>query len=1263
MTLCRRLDVVHWPIMNTSPLCLSGVGLILLTVGFIVILCASCVQNSGDAAGTGGTLPADLPQIAVSESATPLADGWLPQDAWASVAPLAFRFLNGSNDVPQAPTLARVVTRDGLLLMRMECQEPDMAHLVYTSIGHDSSTIWRDDTVEVYLQPGQHAPIYHLAMNPGGGRFDAVTLAGGAEDVSWDPPLRVRTFMNSNRWTTELAIPLQAFASADADFSPTAIWRGNFVRVRQGREAAFAEDTGWRATGFSHAANPEHFGRICLQSLQRQLPIASATLPTAGDLSHALPNPAQLADLLRGKFARPAAILGNASADTAVIHLRPLSTTYVGAYEPTEVRIQRESDAFIITARCAEHTPPLDLPTPPPALWQQDCIEVFLAPGRKESLDYLHVVASSQGKLAVTRGVKETTVAGVEVVTSRDADSWTLTLRIADSALHLTGQQLPSLWGLNVSRNRCARGGAAAQATVWSRFLWSAHEPSTFGTLWLAAGNVSPDLGSPASFTDAIRRGHELATQLEVGAAAAAATQPFGINPDVFGDAERQQLDPPSMVLRYLNACRQRVFAARDQAWAQIRSADDIPRFKANLRAAFLRSIGGLPQTRGPLNPRLSVVFENDEIRIERLVYFSRPGFPVTANLFVPKCLPARRLPVVVRIEGHDTPGRFVALRFSEDLARSGYMVMNIDVTGKGERIYTCNGLGSRTPTSNDYAEGAGLTLTGSNLAAYMIWDVMRGLDYLQTRDEADMHRVVLTGDSGGGTMTEYVTALEDRLFAAAPVSSGSSGRTEAGGNYDSEQVLANDIASGLDIEGMAIMASPRPYCVICEATPDVRERTEKSFEVARRFYALQGAAERLKYVPTRGPHGYGKGHVDAFRRWLDQVMPADADGPRPKGKMSYDRASCSASLTGRAFFSRELAGCQTLFSLNAARATLDSAFDDTVATPAAALARAATIRAALASTFGLPQGGCDALAVESRGAQPAAGAVIETIVLTTDEGVVVPALLLSPPEDASVVAVRRPAVLWLSSRGKHGVLELRADAIKQLLAAKVRVLIPDVRGIGESASDTDDTFMGDQTSLSGLGIQVGRLLIGQRVKDILCCISYLRTRSDIAPDRIALLGDSASQVNPPLIRQPRLSTDIGLEPLTQAESLGPVLALLAADLDPRIASCATVGLPSSYADMCRTPYFQHSFTVFVPGILLTCDIPDLCATVAPRPLWVAASVNAMNQRLDQIGDPVQPFRRALHGYNLAGVPGQLTVSPDADIQAIVGKMGRQLTH
>ena len=64
---------------------------------------------------------------------------------------------------------------------------------------------------------------------------------------------------------------------------------------------------------------------------------------------------------------------------------------------------------------------------------------------------------------------------------------------------------------------------------------------------------------------------------------------------------------------------------------------------------------------------------------------------------------------------------------------------------------------------------GLGAILVGRNTAHYEIWDGMRGIDYLQSRPDVDADRIGCMGNSGGGTQSSYLMALDERIICASP--------------------------------------------------------------------------------------------------------------------------------------------------------------------------------------------------------------------------------------------------------------------------------------------------------------------------------------------------------------------------------------------------------------------------------------------------------------------------------------------------------------
>ena len=112
---------------------------------------------------------------------------------------------------------------------------------------------------------------------------------------------------------------------------------------------------------------------------------------------------------------------------------------------------------------------------------------------------------------------------------------------------------------------------------------------------------------------------------------------------------------------------------------------------------------------------------------------------------------------------------------------------------------------------------GNPLYLIGSSLARYRIWDGMRGLDYLASRSEVDPKRMGCAGNSGGGTLTAYISALDSRVAAAAiccyitTFPRRMANRIQEDPSADPEQDIFGFVSEGIDHAGLLALLAPRP--------------------------------------------------------------------------------------------------------------------------------------------------------------------------------------------------------------------------------------------------------------------------------------------------------------------------------------------------------------------------------------------------------------------------------------------------------------------
>ncbi len=338
--------------------------------------------------------------------------------------------------------------------------------------------------------------------------------------------------------------------------------------------------------------------------------------------------------------------------------------------------------------------------------------------------------------------------------------------------------------------------------------------------------------------------------------------------------------DYPDMLFSWL---AQRLNALADE-WDSKREVlntpADIEARNRFVREKFLGMIHGFPQ-RSPLNARVIRSAESDGCRIENLMFESRPDFWVTGNLY----LPAGRGP----FPGIISPcGHYPLARMQPDyqavylnLVRNGFVVLAYDPIGQGERRQYSDpesasaGLGD--PIFEHSMPGQVLLLLGQDLTHYRVWDGVRAIDYLLTRPEVDGSRIGCAGHSGGGTMTTFLSALDERIKCAVINEGGTGHRwpvrinpADRVGPSDVEQNLFPAAIYGIDRCDLHVAIAPRPLLALIEQySPDFNAAAAH----IRRRYEQLGAGDRFATAEANDPHAYTVklrlATTDWFSRWF----------------------------------------------------------------------------------------------------------------------------------------------------------------------------------------------------------------------------------------------------------------------------------------------------------------------------------------------------------------------------------------------------------
>lgn len=592
------------------------------------------------------------------------------------------------------------------------------------------------------------------------------------------------------------------------------------------------------------------------------------------------------------------------------------------------------------------------------------------------------------------------------------------------------------------------------------------------------------------------------------------------------------------------------------------------------LRERMLRALGGLPE-RAPLAPRVTGILEREGFRVEKIVFQSQPGFYVTANLYLPT-QGRPPFPGVLFPLGHEPGGKSYPVwqQMLATLARQGYAALAWDPLGQGERVqlYDADLSGSKAGASTleHTVQGIQCLLTGDNLARYTVWDGIRALDYLVSRPEIDARRIACTGNSGGGTHTAYLSALDDRIQVAAPSCYLTSWTRllETIGPQDAEQCLPPSIADGLDHADFVLAFAPKPYLIL-SAIRDFFSiaGARETYEEAQHVYRLWKAPDRIAMTEADDGHGYSPPRRLAAYAWFARWLQKQGDhAPEPEAPLaSFEDLQCTR--TGQVATSL---GGETVHSLNRARA--------------AALRRPARADPGeVRRLIGYPAAAAGGPAARPFGELRREGYRIERLVYDSEPDLPVPALLMIPGGSGS----RRPAFVWVDGRGKSAAV----GEAEPLVRAGHVVLAIDAPGLGETRSSEAtkgadwNRFFGDYDSAM-TALLLGKTLVGMRAAAIRRGVDLLAAREEVDASRIGVVGRYD----------------------------GAVAALHAAALDSRLRAAGLEGMLMSYQAVVDQRMHRGIFEQVVPGVLRHYDLPGLVASLSPRRVRLVDLTDPMGQ-------------------------------------------------
>lgn len=486
-----------------------------------------------------------------------------------------------------------------------------------------------------------------------------------------------------------------------------------------------------------------------------------------------------------------------------------------------------------------------------------------------------------------------------------------------------------------------------------------------------------------------------------------------------------------------------------------------------------------------PLNVRITGRIERPGYVVEKIAFESMPKFYVTANLYLPTDTDGP-VPAVIYVCGHafsEHGAKTAYQRHGHTLAKHGYAAMIIDPIQIAETFALHHGI-----LNNEMYDWYS---HGYTPAGVEVWNVMRALDYLETRPEIDSDRFGITGRSGGAAMSWFAAALDKRLKVAAPVMGIS---TYAANVPANTQRLHCDCMFPInlfrhDMIHQGALIAPRPLWMAhgrLDALFPVEGYAEFE-EVVGGLYESYGRSEAFENLVVETGHKDSDLLRSRSVEWFDQWL---MERPKREIDLAYEEVP-AAELSVFGGKPPEDAVNSTVHEsfgrtshLRIESGTLSGERDNQARTLADLRAWA---------SHALPEVPKKVRAQAGRIEAPNG---FESFSLTSEPGIQIDALYRKAREPGG------PSLVWIASDGEDFIAI--ADVLRQVIPSpKNAVLILYPRGVGEVA--WPKTVWKD---LQRNAMHVGRTVDSMRLYDVLAGMRFLRSKRR---ERVVLAGSGVS--------------------------------------------------------------------------------------------------------------------------------------------------------
>lgn len=335
-----------------------------------------------------------------------------------------------------------------------------------------------------------------------------------------------------------------------------------------------------------------------------------------------------------------------------------------------------------------------------------------------------------------------------------------------------------------------------------------------------------------------------------------------------------------------------REYAATERSFAfKAGSIGEAQEWQQRLREELTTLLGGFSAQTCDLSPQILDTRQEDGFTCQLVAIQTSPGETMPCFVLIPRPADGAHLKPVIALHGHGTWGGEAIVKTPDDplgaalnqqlnydyagqLAKLGYLVFVPELRGFGKRLEDPEYQEASDPQwiASCYAVSVNALLLGKTLLGLRVYEVMRLIDYIHTRPEPLVDTLGCVGLSGGGMVTLFTTALDQRITCAVVSGYFNTFRDSI---MAVRHCLCNfvpgivQIAEMVDIAGLV---APRPLLIETGTQDPIfpTEATQQAYKSLQKIYSVFDAVQNLDIDIFEGEHAWsGAKAYDWLAQWL----------------------------------------------------------------------------------------------------------------------------------------------------------------------------------------------------------------------------------------------------------------------------------------------------------------------------------------------------------------------------------------------------------